>query len=122
MEALGKDQARINAMRARNEARRERFLNARQRAIGVDVDALDAQCAERAGAKAADAAEDAEHASRQAYVAQLVEQREMQEKALKTAEMQSLKGESARLAPGAGPWGGARRGGGHGAWKAMAGR
>ena len=29
MEALGKDQARINAMRARNEARRERFLNAR---------------------------------------------------------------------------------------------
>ena len=87
MEALGKDQARINAMRARNEARRERFLNARQRAIGVDVDALDAQCAERAGAKAADAAEDAEHASRQAYVAQLVEQREMQEKALKTAEM-----------------------------------
>ena len=35
MEALGKDQARINAMRARNEARRERFLNARQRAIGA---------------------------------------------------------------------------------------
>ena len=84
-------------MRARNEARRERFLNARQRAIGIDVDALNAQCEERASAKAADAVEDAEHASRQAYVAQLVEQREQQEKATKLAEMQSLKSERTAL-------------------------
>ena len=54
MEALGKDQARIDAMRARNEARRERFLNARQRAIGVDVDSLDAQCAEKRAAQDAE--------------------------------------------------------------------
>lgn len=43
LEALGKDQQRIESMRARNEARRERFLNARQRAIGIDTDSLDQQ-------------------------------------------------------------------------------
>lgn len=38
---------RIEAMRARNAARTDRFLDARLRTIGLDIDALDAQMHER---------------------------------------------------------------------------
>lgn len=44
--ALAKEEARIQLKRAQNEKRKERFLSARTRLIGVDVDALDAQVAE----------------------------------------------------------------------------
>lgn len=44
--ALSKEEARIQLKRAQNEKRKERFLSARTRLIGVDVDALDAQVAE----------------------------------------------------------------------------
>ena len=43
---MDREDERLRATRARAEARRDRFLNARQRTIGVDVDALDAQVAE----------------------------------------------------------------------------
>jgi hypothetical protein len=43
---MDRDDERMRATRARAESRRDRFLNARQRTIGVDVDALDAQVAE----------------------------------------------------------------------------
>jgi len=92
VEALGRDQARVEAMRARNEERRERFLNARQRSIGIDVDSLDQQCAEKKTAKADGASEDMEYAQRMAYITQLVEQREAQETAIKKAEHSVLQG------------------------------
>ena len=44
---LLKEEARIRLKRAQNNARRDRFLNARKRVFGVDVDALDAQVAEK---------------------------------------------------------------------------
>jgi len=44
---LMKEEARIRLKRTQNNARRDRFLNARKRIIGVDVDALDAQVAEK---------------------------------------------------------------------------
>lgn len=92
LEALGKDQQRIESMRARNEARRERFLNARQRAIGIDTDSLDQQVAEKMASHAGAKDEEAEHAQRQQYISMLVEQREAQENAIKKAEHNALKG------------------------------
>ena len=63
-------------MRARNEARRERFLNARQRSIGIDVQELDKQVGEKASRKADQDNEDMEYSQRMTYISQLVEQRE----------------------------------------------
>jgi hypothetical protein len=37
VEAMNKEEARINAMRERGELRRDRFLNARNRTIGVST-------------------------------------------------------------------------------------
>lgn len=53
-----KDEARVAALRERKEARRDRFLDARTRTIGVDVDALAAQIKEKQEAKAREAEED----------------------------------------------------------------
>lgn len=44
---LDKESARIEAKRRANEERTKRFLNARQRTLGVDVQGLDAQVAEK---------------------------------------------------------------------------
>jgi hypothetical protein len=44
---LDKETAKIEAKRRANEERTKRFLNARQRTLGVDVQALDAQVAEK---------------------------------------------------------------------------
>ncbi len=44
---LMKEEARIRMKRMQNNERRDRFLNARKRIIGVDVDALNAQVAEK---------------------------------------------------------------------------
>jgi hypothetical protein len=44
---MDREDARIRAIRERTEARRDRFFNARNRTIGVDVDALDMQMAEK---------------------------------------------------------------------------
>jgi hypothetical protein len=44
---LLKEEARIRLKRMQNNARRDRFLDARKRIIGVDVEALDAQVAEK---------------------------------------------------------------------------
>jgi len=43
---LAKEEARIALKRQQNELRRQRFLNARTRIMGVDVDSLDAQVAD----------------------------------------------------------------------------
>lgn len=45
--SLDRDKERIDAARARNVARANRFLNARQRTIGLDIDVLDQQMRDR---------------------------------------------------------------------------
>ena len=42
-QALAKDEARIKARRERDMERRDRFLNARTRIMGIDAQALDEQ-------------------------------------------------------------------------------
>lgn len=37
VEAMNREEAKINAMRERGELRRDRFLNARNRTIGVGI-------------------------------------------------------------------------------------
>ena len=49
--SLERDNERIEALRARNVARTNRFLDARRRTIGLDVDALDHQMQERRARK-----------------------------------------------------------------------
>ena len=46
--ALVKEEARIRLKREQNAVRRDRFLDARKRVFGLDVEALDAQVAEKA--------------------------------------------------------------------------
>ena len=46
-EALDKESKRIECKRQANAARTERFLDARQRTLGLDLQALDAQVAEK---------------------------------------------------------------------------
>ena len=45
--SLDKEEKRILAMRARAEARTQKFLNARSRTIGIDLDGLNAQVEEK---------------------------------------------------------------------------
>lgn len=49
------EEARIRRKREENAKRRDRFLNARKRIMGVDVEALDAQVAEKKDSNKADA-------------------------------------------------------------------
>ena len=58
--ALGKEEQRILAMKARAEARTHRFLNARSRTIGIDVNGLNAQIAEKKQMKEAQRQADAD--------------------------------------------------------------
>lgn len=44
---MEKDAARIEGIQARNQVRLQRFLNARQRTIGLDVQALNDQIEEK---------------------------------------------------------------------------
>ncbi len=45
--ALMKEEARIKLKREQNALRRDRFLDARKRVFGLNVEALDAQVAEK---------------------------------------------------------------------------
>jgi len=86
-----KEMARTVAMRDRMEARRDRFFNARNRTIGVDMDALSGQVAERRERDQAEAQEGADDHARQRYITMLLEQREAEEREAKRREMFDLK-------------------------------
>ena len=90
--ALEKEEQRIAAFRVRSEARRDRFLNSRVRSIGVDLPALEKQVAEKQAAAEADRNADAGQVEREQYINMLIERREMEEKELKKAEIDKLKG------------------------------
>ena len=90
--ALEKEEQRIANFRARSEARRDRFLNSRVRSIGVDLPALEKQVAEKQAAAEAERDQDAGQVEREQYINMLIERREMEEKELKKAEIEKLKG------------------------------
>ena len=58
--SMDKEEKRILAMRARAQARTQKFLSARQRTIGIDTDGLAAQLEEKRQIKAAQDKADAD--------------------------------------------------------------
>lgn len=91
MDAQDSETARFSAMRARNEARTQRFLNARLRTIGLDTDGIERQRAERA--RAADEERRAEHLYQQELqkTRWMLEEREEMERRARQAEAQALR-------------------------------
>jgi len=91
VESMEREQARIDAIRARNEARRERCLNARSRTIGVDVAALEAQIKEKEESRKLESSESMAQAERDRFINKLIEQRELEEREMKRVQMEEQK-------------------------------
>ncbi len=83
--------AKILRMREANEQRRQRFHNARDRIIGVDVAALDAQVRERKLNVMADADLERLEAIRFNHVAIMLEENAIQEKEMQKFQQEALK-------------------------------
>mmetsp|Transcript_15941 Transcript_15941/g.31722 ORF Transcript_15941/g.31722 Transcript_15941/m.31722 type:complete len:367 (-) Transcript_15941:87-1187(-) len=90
-DSLDKEQARIAAMRARAEARTQRFMNARVRTMGVDKAGLDAQVEAKRLAKEAEKKADMDQASYDQQVARVLEEQEEQARLERAAQMEALK-------------------------------
>jgi hypothetical protein len=88
---MDREQQKLVAMRERAEARRDRFLNARQRTIGVDVGALNQQMAEKEARDEDESAASESRYMRERYIATLIEQREAEEREMKRRELRDLK-------------------------------
>lgn len=69
-----RDQRKIAARRARNEARRIKFLTAKTRLIGQDMEAIDAQKAEKIARKEAERAAEDAYMREQKMIRDLVEE------------------------------------------------
>ena len=89
--ALAKEDARIRGRRERDEVRRDRFLNARTRIMGVDAQALDQQVADmrkgRTDAKESDRIENL----RMIQIQNLLEQANQEEKYMRKQQTEELK-------------------------------
>ena len=90
-DSLDKEEARIAAMRARAEARTQRFLNARVRTMGVDKEGLDAQIEANRLAKEAQKKADMDQASYDQQVARVLEEQEEQARMDRAARIEALK-------------------------------
>ena len=88
---MAKDDARIRARRERDEERRQRFLNARTRIMGVDAAALDEQVQEmrrgRNDAKESDRLEKV----RMMQISNMLEQANEEEKYMRRQQLEELK-------------------------------
>ena len=85
-------QRRILLRKQRDEERRIRLLNARERVMGVDVNALQQQINEKKAAKAAEKAADALYASTNVAIKNVLEEenlRVQEEQFLRKMELQS---------------------------------
>jgi len=91
VDAMDMEQRKLVAMRERGEARRDRFLNARQRTIGVDVEALNQQMAEKEARDEDESAATESRHMRERHIATLIEQREAEEREMKRRELRDLK-------------------------------
>jgi len=90
---MEKEQANILAMRARAEERSQRFLDARSRAIGVDVPYLQSQVEERQQKLAAEKQEEYQRVAQEREILSLLEMREQEEAGIKRAHLNSMKQE-----------------------------
>ena len=75
-----REELRLQAMRARNEERRQRFLNAKKRSLGIDVAYLDRQCAEKAAVKEAEKIADLAYADEQRQIRTMMEMNILEER------------------------------------------
>jgi hypothetical protein len=73
LDAEERDSRRIAAMRVRNEQRRNRFLTAKVRLMGVDTQGIEQQKAEKAARRAAEKAADMAYSDEQRQIRDLVE-------------------------------------------------
>jgi hypothetical protein len=73
LDAEERDNRRIAARRVRNEQRRNRFLTAKVRVMGVDTQGIEQQKAEKAARRAAEKAADMAYAQEQQQIRDLVE-------------------------------------------------
>ncbi|GMI11063.1 hypothetical protein TrLO_g10695 [Triparma laevis f. longispina] len=89
--SLDKEEARIAAMRARAEARTQRFLNARTRTMGVDKAGLDAQVEEKRRATEARKQADMDQAAYDQQILRMLEENEAQSRAEKMAALHALR-------------------------------
>ncbi|GMH83318.1 hypothetical protein TrST_g4341 [Triparma strigata] len=89
--SLDKEEARIAAMRARAEARTQRFLNARTRTMGVDKAGLDAQVEEKRQAKEALRQANMDQAAYDQQILRMLEENEAQARAEKMAALNALR-------------------------------
>lgn len=85
-QSLEKENAKIAAMRARNEARVGRFLNARQRTMGLDLDVIEAQQEERRQMQERERQAAAAEFAQQERIRMLLEERDAEERALRKDE------------------------------------
>jgi hypothetical protein len=75
-----REELRLRAMQARNEERRQRFLNAKTRSLGVDVAYLDKQVAENAAAKEAEKIANMAYADEQRQIRYMMEMNILEER------------------------------------------
>jgi hypothetical protein len=80
---LLKEEARIKMKREANAARRERFMNARKRVMGIDVAALNAQVVEKKALVEAEKEADRYERVRQMEIESVLSQQSEEEKALR---------------------------------------
>lgn len=90
--SIAKDEAKIRRKVEENAKRTERFLSsAKQRTVGVDVDALDAQVAEVQGNRQKLIESDRYEKLRQQQIERIYESAAQQEKEMRDQQMQQLK-------------------------------
>eukprot|EP00943_MAST-04B_sp_MAST-4B-sp1_P008653 g8653.t1 len=75
-----REELRLQALRARNEERRQRFLNAKTRTLGVDTAALDRQVAEKRARKEAERAAEMSYAEEQRQIRRVLEMNLLEER------------------------------------------
>mmetsp|Transcript_5608 Transcript_5608/g.15686 ORF Transcript_5608/g.15686 Transcript_5608/m.15686 type:complete len:371 (-) Transcript_5608:339-1451(-) len=92
-DAYEKEQRRVANLRARNNARRDRFLNARLRTIGIDRDGIDAQIAAKEAAADAQARADYAYQQEMLRVRYALEEQELAMAQQRQAESYALRAE-----------------------------
>ena len=75
-----REERRLEARRQRDEERRQRFLNAKTRTLGVDVAALDRQVAEKRARKEAERAAEMSYAEEQRQIRRVLEMNLLEER------------------------------------------
>jgi hypothetical protein len=75
-----REELKLQALRERNEQRRQRFLNAKTRTLGVDTAALDRQVAEKRAKKEAERAAEMSYAEEQRQIRRVLEMNLLEER------------------------------------------